>query len=959
MAVSVFGTGERGRVNATMLEEQMTAYLDATGVPAKPTLQHDQYTGDTDGEYTISVNMWYGNNGTSYILYEKRGKIGEYKEAARGVLTDGSPLAQNFTIDITGRTIPGTYYYYLELINEYGSTVSDEISLSVGSTTTAKLILDRIDADEVVNQYVMEQGTDTFHIDYAEAEQPQYTVLSSNTSVVKADIVNGDNLRLEAVAGGRTGIRLEEKETGEVRYFGVRVKEADGTLADQTSYLALGQVSEDSDADLNFWKSISEDDTNKRMDIRYIYINGGPVNGWRSWSGKEPEKRVKSYITESLKLGMVPYFVYYNIPDGSESYDVDYEHINDVEYMAAYYEDLLFFLETCDKYDAGEQVGIILEPDFLGYMMQNGTFDPEHTPAAGVESAYSSNILKRGVDPDFPNTLEGLVKSINYIISTRYPSATFGWQFNTWGFRNAPSKGLMHATESMGIEAGREFIRQAATETAQFYMSAGILEYGADFISIDKYGLDGAYQGNAAADPANSSWLWNSDLWNNYLFYTKTLHETTGFPVTLWQIPVGHLNHSLEADPYQGGLFPDLDNTEQHYEDSAPTFFFGDTFEPGSDVRMEYFSRNDCGDSKVHVNGNTVTYDSHMEEAKEAGITCILFGAGVGSSTDAVGEPPTDSYWWITKAQRYYQNLIPLDTVMLSVNQTEGILKVGEQVTLAATVEPVGTAVAWNSQNPAVATVEDGVVTAIREGKTVIYVKAGNETKEYEVTVVTDDNEQENGESESGGDQSGSGTGSSQNERGSSQSQNESGSGSRQSESGSGSSQSQNESGGNGSQSENETEGSQSGSETGGNQSESIGNQNNETGTQMNENNNTGESRNEGKDNSNNGSIETYAKWTKVTTKKTSVKKLQSRKKGRLTVNIKKKNGVNGYKILCARDKQFKKGRKSVSGYKTTVTFKKLKSGKTYYVKVCTYKLDSAGEKVYSKYSKVKKCKVK
>ena len=40
----------------------------------------------------------------------------------------------------------------------------------------------------------------------------------------------------------------------------------------------------------------------------------------------------------------------------------------------------------------------------------------------------------------------------------------------------------------------------------------------------------------------------------------------------------------------------------------------------------------------------------------EAGVTTMLFGAGVGASTDCVGTPPADNYWWITKAQRYYNN---------------------------------------------------------------------------------------------------------------------------------------------------------------------------------------------------------------------------------------------------------------------------------------------------------------
>lgn len=627
----------------------------ATGEPGKPAITHDNW--DNDGEYIISSNMWYGNNATCYVLYEKKGKTGAYKAIKTGTLTDDSPNAQCFTIDISGKTMPGTYWYYIEVKNKYGGASSDEISVSVGGTNTSKLVIDTIDEDEVVDQYVMSQGTYTYKINYSESDQCDFKVISSNTSVVKASIVNGDELKLEAVSGGRTGIKLMEIQSGEVRYFGVRVKESNGSLADMPSYLALGQVSEDSAGDLKFWQDTSDNDTNKRMDVRYIYINGGPINGWQSWSGDEPEKRVKSYITESLKLGIVPYFVYYNIPDGSESYDVDYSHINDKEYMEAYYKDLVFFLETCDKYDAGETVGIILEPDFIGYMMQNSGMVPSLINAAGVGAAYSSGILTKGVDPDFPNTLEGIVKSINYIINKKYPSAIYGWQFNTWSYSNGvPSQGLMHATETMGFDSGRNFIKNAARKTAEYYMSAGILSYGADFISIDKYGLDGAYQGNAAENPKDSSWLWNSDLWNNYLYYTKTLHETTEMPVTLWQIPVGHLNHSLEANPYNNGLFPDLTNQEMNYEDSAPTYFFGDTFEPGSTLRMNYFATNAYNDSKVSVNGNTITYGSHMQEAADAGVTCILFGAGVGSSTDAVGYPPSDSYWWITKAQRYYNN---------------------------------------------------------------------------------------------------------------------------------------------------------------------------------------------------------------------------------------------------------------------------------------------------------------
>ena len=44
---------------------------------------------------------------------------------------------------------------------------------------------------------------------------------------------------------------------------------------------------------------------------------------------------------------------------------------------------------------------------------------------------------------------------------------------------------------------------------------------------------------------------------------------------------------------------------------------------------------------------------------------------------------------------------------------------------------------------------------------------------------------------------------------------------------------------------------------------------------------------------------------------------------------------------------------------KTSYTIKNLKKGKIYYLRVRAYKLDSMGKKVYGKYSKVIKVKIK
>src|SRR5262249_34385160 len=158
----------------------------------------------------------------------------------------------------------------------------------------------------------------TFSLDLFGVSNPNFSVSTNNRSVVNFQ-VNGKTLSLQGLKSGRSSLRIEEVSTGEVRYVGVRVRTASGELPGMPNYVSVGSVSEDSAADLGFWRSYGNDLTNKRMDIRYIYINGGPVNGWRSWTTVDGFRAV-SFIRESRKLGMIPFFVYYNIPDGGESY---------------------------------------------------------------------------------------------------------------------------------------------------------------------------------------------------------------------------------------------------------------------------------------------------------------------------------------------------------------------------------------------------------------------------------------------------------------------------------------------------------------------------------------------------------------------------------------------------------------------------------------------------------------
>lgn len=104
-----------------------------------------------------------------------------------------------------------------------------------------------------------------------------------------------------------------------------------------------------------------------------------------------------------------------------------------------------------------------------------------------------------------------------------------------------------------------------------------------------------------------------------------------------------------------------------------------------------------------------------------------------------------------------------------------------------------------------------------------------------------------------------------------------------------------------------------------------------------------------------------YAKWTKVKKPaKVTISSVKSKKSKQMTVKLKKKvSGAKGYELICATDKKFKKNKKVVQFSGTSKTIKSLKKGKTYYVKVRAYKIDSANEEVYGTYSSVKKVTIK
>ncbi len=104
--------------------------------------------------------------------------------------------------------------------------------------------------------------------------------------------------------------------------------------------------------------------------------------------------------------------------------------------------------------------------------------------------------------------------------------------------------------------------------------------------------------------------------------------------------------------------------------------------------------------------------------------TCIMLAAVALLSCEGNGTGTTDETVTVTG---------------VTVNPTSYTLKIGDEVTLQETVAPADATnkdVSWSSSNEAIATVENGVVTAIADGEAVIMVKTVDGGKEATCTIT-------------------------------------------------------------------------------------------------------------------------------------------------------------------------------------------------------------------------------
>ena len=96
---------------------------NATDKPAKPSLSHNAWS--NTGNYTVTMNMWWGENGSAWKLYEN-GKL----ISVKNLNYNSSKSAQSDSVEFTNKA-KGTYTYKAELINSKGVTESSEITVTI------------------------------------------------------------------------------------------------------------------------------------------------------------------------------------------------------------------------------------------------------------------------------------------------------------------------------------------------------------------------------------------------------------------------------------------------------------------------------------------------------------------------------------------------------------------------------------------------------------------------------------------------------------------------------------------------------------------------------------------------------------------------------------------------------------------------------------------------------------
>jgi hypothetical protein len=213
-----------------------------------------------------------------------------------------------------------------------------------------------------------------------------------------------------------------------------------------------------------------------------------------------------------------------------------------VDLLTPYMNDYRFFLQK-----VGTSPDMIdIEPDFWGFAR---TFGNLHQVPAQVSGANPKDCGSQ------ENSVAGLARCLIAMARKYAPNAGVGLHLTCWDW-SGNMQGCVKDYADLGAE-------------------------NADFLVADVSDRDAGWY----ALPANggSNAFWTDEKAAAFLKWCKTMAESTGKPVVLWQIPLGNMAQN---------------NTVNHYKDDKVDWFF-----------------------------------AHMDQVAKAHVAALLFGPGQGEQT--------------------------------------------------------------------------------------------------------------------------------------------------------------------------------------------------------------------------------------------------------------------------------------------------------------------------------------
>ncbi|MGW2816417.1 RICIN domain-containing protein [Streptomyces sp. NPDC001415] len=308
------------------------------------------------------------------------------------------------------------------------------------------------------------------------------------------------------------------------------------------------------------------------FDVRYAYVHSQPAPSsdyysasrckaeWKSWWGcwngetTSPgfyvpwnDDRAAKATYQGKPRPQKFFWTWYSLRDlgdlaGEGDGPGEVKAINRTDLLTRYMNDYRFFLQKIGK----SQDMLDIEPDFWGYVRSLGN---PHQVAAQVKAANPTDCGSQ------ENSAAGLAQCLISMVHKYAPNTGAGFHLTCWDWQTNTT-GCIKDYSELGAK-------------------------NADFLVSDVVDRDAGWYAQPAHGGRDT--FWNDQKATAALGFYKTMAESVGKPVVLWQIPLGNMAQN---------------NTFGHYKDDKVDWLF-----------------------------------SHMDQVANAHVSALLFGPGQQEQT--------------------------------------------------------------------------------------------------------------------------------------------------------------------------------------------------------------------------------------------------------------------------------------------------------------------------------------